>query len=172
MQENYEEKESELYDYQEVDKSNCLQKEKIKKINNVISMIIFIFVILIIIILSLIKHYQDRQYKIDMISELTELTDDDKICFVAKVKNVTVGPKQVKNKNISGSNDTIYITDYDGHIFSIDFEPELLLLEDGSYIKIYYNIDYWNKIHIKIDRYEMYGFSIYEYYMNKYDGGN
>lgn len=166
MQENYEEKESEFYDYQKVDKAYRSQKEKIKKFNNVISIIIFILLILMILILSLIKHYQDRQYKIDMISEFTELTDDNKICFVAKVKNVTIGPKQVKNKNISGSNDTIYITDYDGHVFSINFEPELLLLEDGSYIKIYYNIDYWDKIHIKIDRYELYGFSIYEYYMN------
>ena len=83
-------------------------------------------------------------------------TTNSKYSFVAKVKRVEI----VNNK--------FYIIDYDGHIFITDFnDPELLYLEDGSYIKVYFNTDIENDTAITdINDYDLYYDLENQYYMN------
>ena len=93
---------------------------------------------------------------------------DQKIEFVAKVKKLYIGPNMGVSHYAAVSN-SIYILDYDGHVFGFYFNPELLLLEDGSYIKLFISKEYYDDTFIKImnDSYEIGNVSESDY-LNKW----
>lgn len=134
---------------------------------------ILIFMILIAIgigvyiSLDIYSTWKTDQAIKEYLSERIDLTKDGLIPFVAKVKKTEIAPQVDSRGNISGYNDTFYIVDYDGHIFSTYFEPDLLFLEDGSYIKVYYDTKYYDDNYIPIKRWNIYGALENEYYMNK-----
>lgn len=133
--------------------------EKGRKINVFQAFIIFmVFLIIctgIYIILDTISSYKEKQAIKEYVSTQVDLTEDGLIPYVAKVKSLEIGPTMVSDNTNTGTNDTIYIIDYDNHIFYTYFSPELLFLDDGEYIKVYYGIEYFNNNIIKIDRYKI-----------------
>lgn len=100
------------------------------------------------------------------------MTDNDIVYFVAKVRDLTLAPAMLGANMVKGPSAYIYITDYDGHVFSTEFQPELLLLTDGSYIKVYYKLEYVDEVYIELSDYEIYGNLENEYYLNMEVNGN
>lgn len=93
------------------------------------------------------------------------VTDDGNIVFVAKIKSICVAQYcELRYR----SDQRFYIVDYDGHVFDLEFNPELLLLEEDQYIKLFYDINYYDKNVIEVDDYIMYGITENEYYGNIY----
>lgn len=159
-------------DYEGINRSYRKQLKKIKMFN-IIGTIIAI-ILLIIIFLIMIRYREEHPEKFvdqSYIEECVNISDDGLIYFVAKIKRTEIAPPMLTDKRVnSSSSTTIYIVDYDGHVFSTDFRPELLLLEDGSYIKVYFDTKYFDKQYIKISRYETNGTLEAEYYMNNDNG--
>ena len=141
---------------------------KNKKKPNILCIIVAVILISlnIVILLQFISDSYCRMKLREYVAERTELTEDGLIPFVAKIKRIEIGPNQdFKN----GPNNMIYIIDEDGHLFYTYFDPELLLLEEGSYIKLFFDIEYFDNNIIKIKRYSLYESLEFEYYMNKYN---
>lgn len=125
--------------------------------------------ILLTIVIGICVHY--RRETTSSVDISVPVNEDGLVYFVAKVKRTEIGPSYLGNMK-SGNNCTMYIIDYDKHIFSVDFDPELLLLEDGSYIKVYYETKYAKEVHIKLSDYEIYGNLEEQYYLNMEVNGN
>lgn len=165
--ENLQPKDEELkaiYDnHKKINKAYERQKQKIRRFNIIIGFVIIPICILIIIYCG---YYIKKEQKEIIISEVVGgLTDDKLITFVAKVKRIEIGPNPTDSLD-AGFNNTVYIVDHDGHIFYTYFDPELLLLEDGSYIKLHFNMKYYDANCIEIDHYELYGALESQYYQN------
>lgn len=143
------------------------QKRKFKIFNTVCIIISIILLILFTFLIIYCKYIIDEQKEYNSFenNDIT-MTNNNLIYFVAKVKDLTVGPAMVGDNVIHGPSTYIYITDYDGHVFSTEFDPELLLLTDGSYIKVYYKLDYVDEVYIELSDYEIYGNLENEYYLN------
>lgn len=180
----------------EVDKENCIdwkaiainqekvrlsyerQKRKIKIFNIVCIAISIVLSILVIFLVRYCRHNIDKQREYlqseyeTFIEDGVTMTNDGLIYFVAKVRDLAVAPAMVGDNVISGPSTYIYIVDYDDHVFSTKFHPELLLLTDGSYIKVYYKLEYVDEVYIELSDYEIYGNLENEYYLNMEVNGN
>ena len=154
------------------------QKRRFKIFNIVCICISIVLLILVVILLRYCRQNinEQKEYILSEHDKLMEngvtIADNGLVYFVAKVKRTVIGPDYMTKNLKSGNNCTMYIVDYDGHVFSIDFDPELLLLTDGSYIKVYYKLKYVDEVHIKLSDYEIYGNLENEYYLNMEVNGN
>lgn len=139
--------------------------EKIKKYTFVYIMpLILISIIVFLLVYTMYTNNKEKEedYIRKMLPE-RNITEDGDIVFVAKIKSIHDTP--YNNRFYS---DSFYIVDYDGHVFDLKFNPELLLLEEDQYIKLYYDIKYYDKNVIMVDDYVMYGVLESEYYGNIY----
>lgn len=154
---------------------NDIYDEKGRKINVFQAWVIFMILMLICIgvwfTLNTISNYKEKQAIKEYISTQVDLTEDGLIPYVVKVKRVEIGPIMMGNDIDTGVNNTVYIIDYDDHIFYTYFSPELLFLDDGEYIKVYYDIEYFNTNIIKIEKYKINDTLETEYIIGR-SGGN
>ena len=148
------------------------RKRRFKIFNIICICISVILLILVIVLLRYCRYNVDKQKEYiqseheKLIETGVTITDSGLIYFIAKVRDITVAPGMLGNNVNSGPSTYIYITDYDGHVFSTEFQPELLLLTDGSYIKVYYKSEYVDEVYIRLSDYEIYGNLEQQYYLN------
>ena len=138
--------------YKQVDRvvQKRRKREKIFYIINCIGWII-IFGLLIFNIWN----YEPKSDNIETNNEFFNDVEDDDICiYVAEVKKVVIAPKIIAVGGVSEF-DAVYIVDTDDHIFTTSFDPELLLLDEGEYIKVFFFARNQNSTCIPLDKYDL-----------------